>query len=220
MSILNKVFRIKNRTVVLDGSIERRPRSAFDIIQDTEATQTLRSLIFDKEDSFNTFKNAISFNYAKNKLALGIQLEDEIDSIPTEYFESICFALFNSAADRNCISLRTTAGYTTSRCNAFPFAMFYIFIDSELRKVEKSSYSGDKYIASMLLKTRDSLYELIHRCLDKELKMFIGSTLHTFEATDTKAEYQERSIYVIDTLSSTYNNEEIVTKFEELKSSK
>lgn len=208
------VYRIPHRIATLDGSVIRDKRHAFDMLQDIDISTQLRALVFDKTDPFAFFKEAIVFNYNKNKQALGINLEINPDTLDETYFEAICNALFESASTSRSISLRTKSGYVTSAVNAYAFACFYVFIDSELRAVERSSYSDQKYLASLYLKVKESMYELMARSIDKEPALFIGSTVTVFKASSANdSETEERTIYVIDELASGLSDEQIKTQF-------
>lgn len=213
---LNKVtvYRMPYREVRLDNSIERNKREAFDLLQDIEIATQLRALIYDKDQPFETMRDAVIFNYGRNNLALGIELLILPESVDTEYFESICNALFESASTERSISLRTKSGYVTTPVNAYGFAMFYIYIDSVLRTVERSAYKEDKYLASLYIKLKNSLRELMHRSIEKTLKPFVGSTITTYKPDVNKKEtVSDRTIYVVDSLTEGLSDKAIIDQF-------
>jgi len=211
------VYRMPHRNVTLDGSITREKRHAFDMLQDIDISTQLRALVFDRDTPFQYFKDAVAFNYGKNKLALGIELEIDPSTLDETYFEAICNALFESASTSRSISLRTKSGYVTTAVNAYAFACFYIYMDSILRTVERSSYTDQKYLASLYIKVKDSMYELVARSLDKEKALFVGSTVTVFAAADDSTpDTEERTIYVIEDLASSFSDAEIKTKFNKL----
>lgn len=216
---LNKVtvYRMPYREARLDGSIERNTREAFDILEDVDTATQLRSLIYDETLPYDTMRDKIVFNYKRNKEALGIVLDILPETLPIVYFESIVNALFERAATGHSIVLRTTTGYTTSPVNAYAFAMFCIYIDHALERVKHSSYKEDKYLASQYLKLKKSLYELIARCNEKPLKLFIGSVVNTFKPNPNEEQtVSERTIYVVESMASGFTDEEIISQFNEL----
>ena len=217
---LNKVtvYRMPYREVRLDNSIERNKREAFDLLQDIEIATQLRSVIYDQDEPFETMRETVIYNYGRNNLALGIELVTLPDSLDTLYFESICNALFESAATERSISLRTKSGYTTTPVNAYGFAMFYIYIDSVLRKIERSAYKEDKYLASLYIKLKNSLRELIHRSNEKTLKLFIGSVITTYKPDINKDEtVSDRTIYVTTSLADGLSDSEIIKRFNDME---